>query len=61
MNLEEVVYGNAKARFEELGQIMVDSVGLEACELGYQTTDLAMIGRVAVQYGDIDFETGELN
>jgi hypothetical protein len=40
--------------YEELGRIMLEQAGEQACLDGYTTTDPYWVGRYAVQYGDID-------
>jgi hypothetical protein len=46
----------------ELGQIMIDACGKEACQNGYKidATDLAEVGRQALLFGDINRD-GTLN
>lgn len=44
----------------ELGQIMLDQAGPEACQKGYGTTDPEWVGRCARQYNDINPD-GTLN
>jgi hypothetical protein len=46
--------------YEELGKIMLTEAGPEACQSGYSTTDPAMVGRLAISYGDINPD-GTLN
>lgn len=46
--------------FEELGRIMLAEAGEEACRSGYQTTDPAEVGRLALAFGDINTD-GSLN
>lgn len=40
--------------YADLGNIMIATAGLPACEQAYQSTDPAMIGRVALGWGDIN-------
>lgn len=46
--------------WEELGKIMLAEAGEEACQSGYQTTDPVEVGRLALEYGDINRD-GTLN
>lgn len=46
--------------YAELGKIMLDQAGEEACNSGYGTTDPEWVGRYARQYGDIN-PNGTLN
>ena len=40
--------------FEQLGQIMLDTVGVQSCLNGYQTEEPEWVGRNALAYGDIN-------
>lgn len=44
----------------ELGNAMLAEAGPEACQEAYDTTDPAMVGRVALMWGDINRD-GTLN
>lgn len=44
----------------QLGQIMLQEAGVEACQDGYGTTDPEWVGRYAIEYGDINLD-GTLN
>ena len=44
----------------ELGNIMLEKCGKEACQKGYGTTDPEWVGRYALQYNDINRD-GTLN
>lgn len=46
--------------YTELGNIVLQSAGPEACEAGYGTTDPHWVGRYAISYGDINAD-GTLN
>jgi hypothetical protein len=46
--------------YKELGEIMLAEAGEEACREGYDTTDPALVGRLALGYGDIN-EDGTTN
>lgn len=46
--------------FVELGKIMLEQAGAEACQKGYGTTDPEAVGRYARQYNDINPD-GTLN
>lgn len=46
--------------FAEIGQNIIDEVGLIACEHAYDTTDPHWVGVFAVQYGDAERD-GTLN
>lgn len=46
--------------YEELGKILLEEAGEEACQEGYGTTDPEWVGRYGIQYGDINRD-GSLN
>lgn len=46
--------------YVELGKIMLEKFGEEACRKGYGTTDPEWVGRYALQYRDINRD-GTLN
>lgn len=46
--------------YAELGKIMLETCGVEACQNGYQTVDPEWVGRYALQYDDINPD-GTLN
>lgn len=46
--------------FEELGRIVLEEAGEEACLAGYLTTDPEWVGRYALSYGDVNRD-GTLN
>lgn len=46
--------------YAELGRIVLAEAGVDACREGYQTTDPALVGRLALGYGDINPD-GTLN
>ena len=48
-----------KLSYEELGKIMLEEAGEEACLSSYTTIDPYWVGRYALGYGDID-RFGEL-
>jgi hypothetical protein len=39
--------------YEELGRIMLEQAGEQACQDGYGTTDPEWVGRYALDFGDI--------
>ncbi len=47
-------------RYTALGNIMLAEAGEDACLEGYETTDPATVGRLALGYGDINRD-GTLN
>lgn len=49
-----------KLSYAELGNIMLREAGAEACQKGYGTTDPEEVGRLAIEYGDINHD-GTLN
>lgn len=49
-----------KMTYAKLGTILLDAIGAEACESGYQTTDPYWVGRYGLGYGDINAD-GSLN
>jgi hypothetical protein len=51
---------SAGMTYAKLGRIMLTEAGEDACREGYGTTDPAIVGRLALGYGDIN-EDGELN
>lgn len=44
----------------ELGQIMLEQAGSEACQSGYGTIEPDLVGEAALAYGDINAD-GSLN
>lgn len=46
--------------FRELGLIMLEEAGEQACQEGYGTIDPEWVGRYALEYGDINAD-GTLN
>lgn len=46
--------------YVELGNIVLQAAGPEACQAGYGTTDPEWVGRYALQYRDINPD-GTLN
>jgi hypothetical protein len=46
--------------FTDLGNIMLEKAGAEACQSGYGTTDPEWVGRYALEYKDIEAD-GTLN
>ena len=59
---QNTITGEQRTRlpYAELGKIMLEACGVEACQGGYQTTEPEAVGRYALQYGDINPD-GTLN
>jgi hypothetical protein len=57
-----IITGETRVRlsYVELGKIVLDAHGSDACQSGYGTTDPEWVGRNALNYGDINPD-GTLN